>query len=435
VQALDPLNNVVAWVIMRIHAVLGTLFGPATGLAWGLSIVILVMFIRLLLVPLFVKQVHAQRKMAQHAPHLQELRKKYKGDKQRLNEETMKFYKENGVNPLAGCLPMIPQMIVFFALFNVLRAITTWVPGSVPKYGLTVPVVVSAQKATIFGVHLGDKLLFSHQSVPLHVSIVIALTVVVSATTTFMTVRQSAKRGLMQTNVDPDNPMAQSQKYMMYIVPFFSLTGLYWQYGLVLYWVTTNLWTLGQQFFMFRNWTTEPAGAAGALAGATTGGPVRATQSSLRPRSGSSGSSASGAAKAASGSGAAKAASGSGAAKTAGSGARTGSAAGGAKTGTASGRAASAGSGGSGSARPKGGTAASSGRTSNGSGGARTGTASRQATAVPGPSTGQNGTPKRWPLGLGRSKQEPEPQDDVPAITVERKQPVRQARSKRSGKR
>ena len=419
-QALDPLNNVVAWVIMRIHAVLGSLFGPASGLAWGLSIVILVMFIRLLLVPLFVKQVHAQRKMAQHAPQLQELRKKYKGDKQRLNEETMKFYKENGVNPLAGCLPMIPQMIVFFALFNVLRAITTWVPGTIPKYGLTVPVVVSAQKATIFGVHLGDKLLFSHQSVPLHVSIVIALTVVVSATTTFMTVRQSAKRGLMQTNVDPDNPMAQSQKYMMYIVPFFSLTGLYWQYGLVLYWVTTNLWTLGQQFFMFRNWTTEPAGAAGALAGATTGGPVRATQSSLRPRSGSSGS---------------------GAAKVAGSGAKTGSAVGGAKTGstaggaqtgTASGRAASAGSG---SARPKGGTASSSGRTSNGSGGVRTGTASRQATAAPSPSTGQNGTQKRWPLGLGRSKQAPEPQDDVPAITVERKQPVRQAKSKRSGKR
>ena len=227
-QALDPLNNVVAWVIMRIHAVLGAVFGPATGLAWGLSIVILVMFIRLLLVPLFVKQVHAQRKMAQHAPQLQELRKKYKGDKQRLNEETMKFYKENGVNPLAGCLPMIPQMIVFFALFNVLRAITGWTPGTMPKYGLTVPVVVSAQKATIFGVHLGDKLLFSHQSVPLHVAIVIALTVAVSATTTFMTVRQSAKRGLMQTNVDPDNPMAQSQKFMQYIVPFFSLTGLYW---------------------------------------------------------------------------------------------------------------------------------------------------------------------------------------------------------------
>jgi len=431
VQALDPLNNLVAWVIMRIHAVLGSLFGPASGLAWGLSIVILVMFIRLLLVPLFIKQVHAQRKMAQHAPQLQELRKKYKGDKQRLNEETMKFYKENGVNPLAGCLPMIPQMIVFFALFNVLRAITTWTRGTTPRYGLTVPVVVSAQKATIFGVHLGDKLLFSHQSVPLHVSIVIALTVVVSATTTFMTVRQSAKRGLMQTgSVDPDNPMAQSQKYMQYIIPFFSLTGLYWQYGLVLYWVTTNVWTLGQQFFMFRNW--EPIGAA---AGATPGGPAgpaRATQSSQRPgsarpgsaRPGSSGSSGSGAAKAAAGG-----------ARTGGP--RTGSATGDAKAGTASGRPASAGSGsaGSGSARAKGNTAASSGRTGNGAGGARTGTASRPATAAPRPATGQNGAEKRGLLRLGRAKPEPEPQDDVPAAKVVRQQPVRQARSKRSGKR
>ena len=436
-QALDPLNNLVAWVIMRIHAVLGSLFGPASGAAWGLSIVILVMFIRLLLVPLFIKQVHAQRKMAQHAPQLQELRKKYKGDKQRLNEETMKFYKENGVNPLAGCLPMIPQMIVFFALFNVLRAITSWTHGTTPKYGLTVPVVVSAQKATIFGVHLGDKLLFSHQSVPLHVSIVIALTVVVSATTTFMTVRQSSKRGLMQTNVDPDNPMAQSQKYMMYIVPFFSLTGLYWAYGLVLYWVTTNLWTLGQQFLMFRNW--EPIGAAAASAGPTTGapvGPARATQGSLRPgsarpgsarpgSSGSSGSSGSGAAKAAAAAG--------GGARTGGP--QTGSAAGDAKAGTASGRAAPAGSG---SAKVKSGTAASSGQAGNGSGGARTGTAARPATAAAAaasPATGQNGTEKRGLLRLGRAKPEPEPQDDVPAAKVVRQQPVRQAKSKRSGKR
>src|ERR1700730_7188391 len=274
---------------MRIHAFLGGIFGPATGLAWGLSIVILVMFIRLLLVPLFIKQVHAQRKMAQHAPQLQELRKKYKGDKQRLNEETMKFYKENGVNPLAGCLPMIPQLIVFFALFNVLRALTGWKPGDKLSYGLTISVVESAQKATIFGVHLGDKLLFSHQHVPLHVGIVILLTVVVSATTTFMTVRQSAKRGLMQTNIDPDNPMAQSQKFMQYIVPFFSLTGLYWQYGLVLYWVTTNLWTLGQQFFMFRNWTTEDAAAEGAVA-ATPGGQARTASNPARPASSGSGS-------------------------------------------------------------------------------------------------------------------------------------------------
>src|ERR1700691_964658 len=265
---------------MHLHTVLGHLFGPNTGLAWGLSIVILVVAIRICLVPLFIKQVHAQRKMAQHAPHLQELRKKYKNDKQKLNEETMKFYKENGVNPLAGCLPMIPQMIVFFALFSVLRAIAEWSPGTALHYGLTTSVVESAQKATIFGVHLGDKLLFSHQHVPVHVAIVIALTVAVSASTTFMTVRQSAKRGLMQTNVDPDNPMAQSQKYMMYIVPFFSLTGLYWQYGLVLYWVTTNLWTLGQQFIMFRNWT-PPVRVGDSPIAATVGGSP-ATRSASR---------------------------------------------------------------------------------------------------------------------------------------------------------
>src|ERR1700730_6624515 len=280
---------------MRIHAVLGAVFGPASGLAWGLSIVILVVFIRLLLVPLFVKQVHAQRKMAQHAPQLQDLRKKYKNDKQRLNEETMKFYKENGVNPLAGRLPMIPQMLVFFSLFYVLRSIADWKPGTKVSYGLTTSVMESAKQAKIFGVHLGDKLLFSHQAVPLHAAVVIVLTVLVSAATTFMTVRQTSKRGLMQTNVDPDNPMAGMQKYMMYIVPFFSLTGLYWQYGLVLYWVTTNLWTLGQQFFMFRNWTAEDAQAASATA-AAAGGSARATTATAARLS-------SGAAKPAAGSG------------------------------------------------------------------------------------------------------------------------------------
>jgi YidC/Oxa1 family membrane protein insertase len=416
VSALDPLNNVVAWVIVRLHTALGHLFGPDTGLAWGLSIVILVVLIRLLLVPLFVKQVHAQRKMAQHAPHLQELRKKYKGDKQRLNEETMKFYKENGVNPLAGCLPMIPQMIVFFALFSVLRAIADWKHGTALHYGLTTSVVESAQRATILGVHLGDSLLFSHKHVPVHVGIVIALTVVISATTTFMTVRQSAKRGLMQTSVDPDNPMAQSQKYMMYVVPFFSLTGLYWQYGLVLYWVTTNLWTLGQQYFMFRNWTVEPAGAAGAAAAATTGAPaVRTAQSSLR-----SGSARSGSARP-----------GSTSAKPATSGTRT--AAGNGRTGSGSGRPASG-------TQVKGGAAAGSsgsrsGGASNGSGGTRTGSAPRRGTTAAGSATGTNGGEKRSLLRLGRPKQEPEPEPEVPAAKVVRQQPVRQAKSKRSGKR
>jgi YidC/Oxa1 family membrane protein insertase len=396
VSILNPLADLVAWVIMRIHSVMGALFGPASGAAWGLSIVILVVLIRVCLIPLFVKQVHAQRKMAQHAPQLQELRKKYKNDKQRLNEETMKFYKENGVNPLAGCLPMIPQMIIFFSLFYVLREIAEWKPGQAPKYGLTVPVLESAQKATIFGVHLYDKLLFPHTTgMGLTASIVAAITVALSATTTFMTVRQSSKRGLMQTNVDPDNPMAQSQKYMMYIVPFFSLTGLYWQFGLVLYWVTTNLWTLGQQWFMFRNWTTEPVQAAGATAAATAA-------------SGSATKTASGTAKTASGT-----------AKTASAGPRP-----------------AAGNGRPASGAPRAKTGSGAGGTTTAADRVRTGSASRDAAAnASGPPNGQNGAAKRGLLRLGRPKQEAAPEPEVPATKVVRQQPVRQAKSKRSGKR
>jgi YidC/Oxa1 family membrane protein insertase len=429
VSILNPLADLVAWAIMHIHSVMGALFGPSTGLAWGLSIVILVVIIRLLLVPLFVKQVHAQRKMAQHAPHLQELRKKYKNDKQRLNEETMKFYKENGVNPLAGCLPMIPQMIIFFSLFYVLRAIADWHPGVKPAYGLTVPVLESAQRATIFGVHLYDKLLFSHQSVSLHVAIVIVLTVIVSATTTFMTVRQSAKRGLMQTNVDPDNPMAGMQKYMMYIVPFFSLTGLYWQYGLVLYWVTTNLWTLGQQFFMFRNWTAEDAQAASATAAAS-----RATPSTARLTSG--------AAKPAAGSGSGAAKSAAGSAKTVTNGTRSSAAA---KTATGSAKTVTNGTRSSSTAKPAatGASAGANGRTSTsrpasataGAGAARPRTGSARGDAAAAAPNGQNDGAKRGLLRLGRPKPEPVAEPEVPATKVVRQQPSRQARSKRSGKR
>jgi YidC/Oxa1 family membrane protein insertase len=446
VSLLNPLADLVAWVIMHLHAALGALFGPDSGAAWGLSIVILVVLIRICLIPLFVKQVHAQRKMAQHAPQLNELRKKYKNDKQRLNEETMKFYKENGVNPLAGCLPMIPQFIVFFALFYVLRAIAEWKPGQAPKYGLTVPVLESAQKATILGVHLSDKLLFPHTpGMGLGPSLVAAITVALSATTTFLTVRQSSKRGLMQTNVDPDNPMAATQKYMMYIVPFFSLTGLYWQYGLVLYWLTTNVWTLGQQYFMFRNWTTEDTQAASATASAV-GGAARTTKTPARP--------ASGAAKRTTSSARTETASSADPRTTSSAKTETASSADprttrSAKTGTAS-SAKTAASGTRSASTAKASAASSTSGASNGRSGApragsaaastgpgrpRTGSARGDAAAAGASSNGQNGAAKRGLLGFGRPKQEPVPEPEVPTTKVVRQQPVRQAKSKRSGKR
>jgi YidC/Oxa1 family membrane protein insertase len=292
VSILNPLFEAVAWIIMRIHAGLAVPFGASSGWAWGLSIVILVMLMRLVMVPLFVKQVRAQRRMAAFAPQLQELRKRYKHDKQKLNEEMMKFYKENGVNPLAGCWPLVAQLPLFYSLFYVLRAIADWTHGQ-PSYGLTIAVVRSAKNAHIFGVSLADKFLFPIAGESWPQRIVIVVFVAVSASTTYLTMRQSAKRGMMQQpTVDPDNPMANSQKYMMYIAPFFALTGLYWQFGLVIYWVTTNLWTLGQQHFLLRNMPVVGSTSAGAAtapatqaANRTAGGPSR-TASSLKKGTG-----------------------------------------------------------------------------------------------------------------------------------------------------
>jgi YidC/Oxa1 family membrane protein insertase len=265
VAILNPIYDAVAWVLKQIYGFLSPLLGQTSGWTWALSIVILVVLMRLIMVPLFIKQMHTTRAMSALAPEMQALRKKYKNDKQTLQQETMKLYQQAGVNPLMGCLPVVLQLPMFFALFNVLRAIAGWKPPHAPQYGLTLQMVESARQAKILGVTIADKFLFTGTVyVPLHAKIVILLTVIVSMVTTYLTVRQSMKRGMMPA-ASPDNPMGQSQKYMMYIMPFFALSGLYWQFGLVLYWVTTNLWTLGQQWVLFRRYP-QPATAGGAAA-------------------------------------------------------------------------------------------------------------------------------------------------------------------------
>jgi YidC/Oxa1 family membrane protein insertase len=292
---LNPLFDAVAWVMMRIHAVLAVPFGASSGVTWGLSIVILVVLMRLLMVPLFIKQRNSMWKMQSHMPQLQEIRKRYKNDKTRLNEETMKFYKENGINPLGGCLPLLAQMPVFWALFNVLRAIAGWTPGHTPAYGLTLPVVESAKQARIFGVTLYDSFLHANVGETWRDRIIILLFVLVSAATTFLTMKQSQRRGMLnQTPPDPDQPGAAAaqamSKNMMYIAPFFALSGLYWQFGLVIYWVTTNIWTLGQQHFLFRNLPVVGSATVGESA-------VQAASGSSAAKSGTAGTSVKAAAR------------------------------------------------------------------------------------------------------------------------------------------
>jgi YidC/Oxa1 family membrane protein insertase len=451
VGLLNPFYEAVAWVLMRLHSLLSIPFGASSGWSWGLSIVLLVVIMRLILLPLFIKQMHSQRKMAALAPQVAALRKKYKNDKQTMNQEVMKLYQENGANPLAGCLPLVVQLPVFFALFNVLRTIAE----DKIAYGLTPAIVHSAQQAHIFTATIADRVVttplppYHLAPGPVSAKIVIGITVLISATTTFLTVRQSVKRGIGQVGQDPNNPMANSQKYMMYIAPLFALSGMYWQFGLVLYWVTTNVWTLGQQHILFKNFVPmAEAEAASATARATTGTPgPGGTTVSRSPSKGTSpgkgtGKTAVTAGKTAVTAGA-KAASATGTAGKASAGTGNGAAKqGAAKQGAAKQGAAKQG------ATAAGGTAAKAAKSTDGQrtrpaqqrpAGRPAGAGSPAGSTRPQPAKGgdgsSNGAERR---GLGRlikSKPEPEPEPEVPAARLVRQQPVRQSRSKRSGKR
>ena len=122
-HVLNPLYVVVTKVILAIHSVLAPLFGKTSGVSWGLSLFFLTVLVRILLFPIFVKQIKTQRAMSELAPKVKELQTKYKKDRERMNQEVMALYKEHNANPLMGCLPLLLQMPVFYALFHVLRYI------------------------------------------------------------------------------------------------------------------------------------------------------------------------------------------------------------------------------------------------------------------------------------------------------------------------
>jgi YidC/Oxa1 family membrane protein insertase len=439
VGLLNPFYDAVAWVLMRLHSLLSIPFGASSGWSWGLSIVLLVAIMRLILLPLFIKQMHSQRKMAALAPQVAALRKKYKNDKQTMNQEVMKLYQANGANPLAGCLPLVVQLPVFFALFNVLRTIAE----DKIAYGLTPAIVHSAQQAHIFTATIADRVVttplppYHLAPGPVSAKIVVGITVLISATTTFLTVRQSVKRGIGQVGQDPNNPMANSQKYMMYIAPLFALSGMYWQYGLVLYWVTTNVWTLGQQHILFKNFVPmAEAEAASATTQATKGTPgPGGTTVSRSPGKGASPAKGTGRSAVAAG---AKTASATGTGGKASAGTGNGAA----KQGAGKQGAAKQG------ATAAGGTAAKAAKSTDSQrtrpaqqrpAGRPAAAGSPAGSTRPQPAKGADGSPNGAERrGLGRlikGKPEPEPEPETPAARLVRQQPVRQSRSKRSGKR
>lgn len=255
----------VSWVIVQFHAVYGKIFGPDTGWAWGLSIVSLVILIRICLIPLFVKQIKSTRAMQTLQPEMKKIQERYKNDKQRQSEEMMKLYKETGTNPLSSCLPILAQSPFFFALYHVLNGIAT---------GKTIGVIddqllASARQAHIFGAPLAAKFMDSSAKVEalgatlLDVRVVTAVMIVLMCFSQFYTQRQ-----LMTKNVDTTvkTPFMQQQKMLMYVFPvMFAVFGINFPVGVLVYWLTTNVWTMGQQMYVIRNNPTPGSKAQAAF--------------------------------------------------------------------------------------------------------------------------------------------------------------------------
>jgi YidC/Oxa1 family membrane protein insertase len=220
-SVLQPLEDAVRWMLERFHY--------QVGLPWAWAIVGTTIVVRILLVPLTVRQIHSMQSLQAHAPEMKEIQRKYKGDRQRLNEELMKFYRENNINPAASCLPLLAQLPVFFALFFVLKDFSdNPPPGPLGWFGI-VPSI--AEPTT------------SHWSGYLLLAIYAG--------------SQVLSTWFMSTTMD------RVQRGIMLVLPLvFIGVVAHFPAGLVLYWVTTNLWTVGQGLVTRRLVPRTPLGAA-----------------------------------------------------------------------------------------------------------------------------------------------------------------------------
>ena len=248
---LEWLEVAVSWILVTFHSLLSPIFGADNGITWALSIVGLVIVIRVALIPVFVKQIKAQRGMQVLQPRMKEIQQKYAGDRNKQSEEMMKLYKETGTNPLSSCLPLLLQAPIFYALFQVLQGIAKLEPKGVFQWETYAGLTQQAHDALLFGlVPLYATFKDASQTPNPTATMVLCATLVVLMTaTTFLTQRQ-----LMVKNMPAGNPMAQQQKILLYVFPFmFAIGGVGFPVGVLIYWLTTNLWSMGQQFWVIRN--------------------------------------------------------------------------------------------------------------------------------------------------------------------------------------
>ena len=250
---LDPLYGFVSGVIVLFHKALTPIFGTDSGVTWTLSIMGLVVLIRIILIPLFVKQIKSQRALTALQPHMKEIQKKYKDDRQKQSEEMMKLYKEHKTNPLASCFPILAQAPIFFALFTVLNGIAAktdaGVSAPIARGFLKGEYLDSAAQATFFGAKISETFLGSPDTT---VKIVTVILIFIMSATTFTTQRQLMVKGMPKMD-SSNNMMLQQQKIMLYLFPvIFAVSGVNFPVGVLIYWSTTNFWTWGQQYYVIK---------------------------------------------------------------------------------------------------------------------------------------------------------------------------------------
>ena len=257
--SLNWIYIAISWILLRWHD-LWSSFVTNSGLAWVLSIVFLVITVRIILFPVFVKQIKSQRAMQVLQPQVKALQEKYKGDRETLQREMMELYRREKANPLMGCLPIFLQIPVFIGLFHVLRMIdptnNSNAVAMVREYFWKATEYESAAVAKIFGAPIAaqfgdkaDRLADLGASSPAAVKIVAAALIATMVITTYVTQRQMIAR----TGPAPDPQQAMIQKLMLYGVPASLLiSGAIFPIGVVIYWVTTNLFSMGQQFYVLK---------------------------------------------------------------------------------------------------------------------------------------------------------------------------------------
>jgi YidC/Oxa1 family membrane protein insertase len=247
---LEPLEIAVSYIMVAFYTLCTNIgMSPTSGWTWTISIIGLVIVIRILLIPLFVKQIKASRGLQLIQPEMKKIQEKYKGktdqaSRQAMTQETMALYKREGTNPFASCLPILLQSPIFFALFRVLNGI----PHGKTVGALNAQLVSYADQATIFGAPLSDT--FLHTDL-LATKIVAGVLIILMSATTFTTQRQLMMKNMPASALD--NPFAQQQKIILYALPvIFAVSGVNFPIGVLIYWLTTNLWSMGQQFYVIR---------------------------------------------------------------------------------------------------------------------------------------------------------------------------------------